>query len=192
MAKQTRLSDKLYSPWHPALRGPFCGPRGSGTAPAGRPLPTPVGARNPVGAGQAACLYSLMRPVGAGNSAVVGDLPRCGPMLSPRVPNLVPIPGPRMERETPGQRPRPNYGHPQAAAVTDGLRARRSPHALSAELRAEGRKISAETIYGAAYDHSGSRGLPEGSWRLLPRRCRRRKPEAATPQSPAHWAIFGP
>ena len=52
--------------------------------------------------------------VGAGNSAVVVDLPRCGPMLSPRVPNLVPIPGPRMERETPGQRPRPNYGHPQA------------------------------------------------------------------------------
>ena len=37
-----------------------------------------------------------------------------GPMLSPRVPNLVPIPGPRMERETPGQRTRPNYGHPQA------------------------------------------------------------------------------
>ena len=50
--------------------------------------------------------------VGAGNSAVVVDLPRCGPMLSPRVPNLVPIPGPRMERETPGQRPRPNHGHP--------------------------------------------------------------------------------
>ena len=36
-----------------------------------------------------------------------------GPMLSPRVPHHVPIPGPRMERETPGQRPRPNYGHPQ-------------------------------------------------------------------------------
>ena len=53
--------------------------------------------------------------VGAGNSAVVVDLPRCAPMLSPRVPNLVPIPGPRMERETPGQRPRPNYGHPQVA-----------------------------------------------------------------------------
>ena len=33
------------------------------------------------------------QPVGAGNSAVVVDLPRCGPMLSPRVPNLVPIPG---------------------------------------------------------------------------------------------------
>ena len=53
-------------------------------------------------------------PMGAGNSAVVVDLPRWGPMLSPRVPNLVPIPGPRMERVTPGQRPRPNYGHPQA------------------------------------------------------------------------------
>ena len=55
--------------------------------------------------------------MGAGNSAVVVDLPRWGPMLSPRVPNLVPIPGPRMERETPGQRPRPNYGHPQATAA---------------------------------------------------------------------------
>ena len=32
-------------------------------------------------------------PVGAGNSAVVVDLPRCGPMLIRRVPNLVPIPG---------------------------------------------------------------------------------------------------
>ena len=58
----------------------------------------------------------IAEPVGAGNSAVVVDLPRWGPMLSPRVPNLVPIPGPRMERETPGQRPRPNYGHPQAPA----------------------------------------------------------------------------
>ena len=50
--------------------------------------------------------------VGAENSAVVVDLSRCGPMLNPRVPHHVPIPGPRMERETPGQRPRPNYGHP--------------------------------------------------------------------------------
>ena len=33
------------------------------------------------------------RPVGAGNSAMVVDLPRCGPILSPCVPNLVPIPG---------------------------------------------------------------------------------------------------
>ena len=64
--------------------------------------------------------------VGAGNSAVVVDLPRWGPMLSPRVPNLVPIPGPRMERETPGQRPRPNYGHPQEAAKDDDLKVLRA------------------------------------------------------------------
>ena len=57
----------------------------------------------------------LFGPVGAGNSAAVVDLPRCGPMLSPRVPHHVPIPGPRIERETPGQRPRPNYGHPQGS-----------------------------------------------------------------------------
>ena len=59
--------------------------------------------------------------VGAGNSAVVVGLPRWGPMLSPRVPNLVPIPGPRMERETPGQRPRPNYGHPHALGGLRGF-----------------------------------------------------------------------
>ena len=57
-----------------------------------------------------------LTPVGAGNSVVVVDLLRWGPMLSPRVPHHVPIPGPRMERETPGQRPRPNCGHLQAAA----------------------------------------------------------------------------
>ena len=54
--------------------------------------------------------------MGAENSAVVVGLPRWGPMLSPRIPNLVPIPGPRMESETPGQRPRSNYGHPQDTA----------------------------------------------------------------------------
>ena len=40
-----------------------------------------------------------------------GSVPPSGGTL----PNLVPIPGPRMERETPGQRPRPNFGHPQGA-----------------------------------------------------------------------------
>ena len=70
--------------------------------------------------------------MGAGNSAVVVDLPRCGPMLSPRAPNLVPIPGPRMERETPGQRPRPNYGHPQANA--EGLL---PPHTTTEPERTE-------------------------------------------------------
>ena len=56
-----------------------------------------------------------------------------------------------------------------ARAVTEGLKARRSPHALSAELRAEGHRICAETIYRACYDHTGAGGLPEGCWRLLPR-----------------------
>ena len=59
---------------------------------------------------------------------MVVDLPRCGPMLNPRAPNLVPIPGPRMERETPGQRPRPNYGHPHA-----GIRGLGYDMALSSE-----------------------------------------------------------
>ena len=59
--------------------------------------------------------------VGAHNSAVVVDLPRCGAMLSPRVPSLVPIPGPRMARVTPGQRSRPNYGHPQAGPLPTRL-----------------------------------------------------------------------
>ena len=36
---------------------------------------------------------NLPSPVGAGNSAVVVDLPRCGPMLIPRVPHHVPLPG---------------------------------------------------------------------------------------------------
>ena len=45
---------------------------------------------------------------------MVVDVPRCGPMQSPRIQKLVPIPGPRMERETLGQRPGPNLGHPQA------------------------------------------------------------------------------
>ena len=52
-----------------------------------------------------------------------------------------------------------------------------SPHAVGAQLRAEGHRVCAETLYAACYDHSGSRGLPEGSWRHLPRRCRRRRPK---------------
>ena len=82
----------------------------------------------------------------AGNSAVVVDLPRCGPMLSPRVPNLVPNPGPRMERETPGQRPRPSYGHPQAPwrnragvlrAVPIGRRSHRSSPAAPKQIQGQ-------------------------------------------------------
>ena len=52
-----------------------------------------------------------------------------------------------------------------AASVRELLKEGWSPHAICAGLRAEGRTVSAETIYRAAYDHSGSSGLPEGSWR---------------------------
>ena len=39
---------------------------------------------------QLGVLRRQVNRVGAGNSAVVVDVPRCGPMLSLRVPNLVP------------------------------------------------------------------------------------------------------
>ena len=68
-----------------------------------------------------------------------------------------------------------------------------SPHAIAAELCQEGSpaglRVCAETIYRACYDHTGGSGLPEGCWRKLPRRCRRRKPRsraAATPGPLGH------
>ena len=84
-------------------------------------------------------------------------------------------------------------GDPElAAAVADGLKDRWSPHAISAGLRAEGRTICAETIYRACYDPRGARGLPEGSWRLLPRRCRRRKPRGRRTPKPSPLGDFRP
>ena len=65
-----------------------------------------------------------------------------------------------------------------------------APHC--ALLRCEGTRVSAETIYGACYDHSGRRGLPEGSWRLLPRRCRRRKPKGRHAQKRSPLGDFRP
>ena len=56
----------------------------------------------------------------------------------------------------------------------------------------EGASIAAETIYRACYDHSGRRGLPEGSWRLLPRRCRRRKPQGRHARKPSPLGVFRP
>ena len=85
--------------------------------------------------------------MGAGNSAVVVDLPRWGPMLSPRVPNLVPIPGPRMERETPGQRPRSNYGHPQAPRATPTTSAACNA-ARPSEKRPEPSNVASQTASG--------------------------------------------
>ena len=86
--------------------------------------------------------------VGAGNSAVVVDLSLCGPMLSPRVPHHVPIPGSRMERETPGQHPRPNYGHPHA---------RIAGHTGRAPLRRSWRCQSAAARHDATTATSGAR-----------------------------------
>ena len=77
-----------------------------------------------------------------------------------------------------------------AAAVSERLAMRWSPHAICADLRAQGRRISAETIYAACYDHTGRRGLPEGSWRLLPRRCRRRKPRSRPTRKPSPLGDF--
>ena len=79
-----------------------------------------------------------------------------------------------------------------AASVRELLKEGWSPHAICAGLRAEGRTVSAETIYRAAYDHSGSSGLPEGSWRCLPRRRRRRKPRGRHARKPSPLGVFRP
>ena len=62
-----------------------------------------------------------------------------------------------------------------AGAVQRRLDQRWSPHAISADLRAAGMHVCAETIYRGCYDRSGRSGLKPGSWKKLPRRRRRRK-----------------
>ena len=79
-----------------------------------------------------------------------------------------------------------------AAAVAERLAMRWSPHAVSADLRVEGRAVCAETIYAACYDHSGSRGLPEGSWRCLSRRRRKRKRHGRHTQKTSLLGDFRP
>ena len=79
-----------------------------------------------------------------------------------------------------------------AATVGALLAHRMSPHAIGALVAGEGASIAAETIYRACYDHSGRRGLPEGSWRLLPRRCRHRKPQGRHAREPSPLGVFRP
>ena len=79
-----------------------------------------------------------------------------------------------------------------AATVGALLAHRMSPHAISALVAGEGANIAAETIYRACYGHSGRRGLPEGSWRLLPRRCRHRKPQGRHARKPSPLGVFRP
>ena len=77
-----------------------------------------------------------------------------------------------------------------AEMVSERLAMRWSPHAICADLRARGYRVSAETIYAACYDHTGRRGLPEGSWRLLPRRWQRRKPRGRAMRKPSPLGDF--
>ena len=56
----------------------------------------------------------------------------------------------------------------------------------------EGLAVCAETIYAACYDHSGSRGLPEGSRRCLPRRRRKRKRRGRRARKPSPLGVFRP
>ncbi len=79
-----------------------------------------------------------------------------------------------------------------AAKVHERQMMRWSPHAISADLRAEGYQICAETIYVACYDPTGSRGLPKEAWRLLPRRCRKRKPRNRTTAKPSVLGDYKP
>ena len=116
------------------------------------------------------------RRVGAGNSAVVVDLPRWGPMLSPRVPNLVPIPGPRMERETPGQRPRPNYGHPHAStllvAAGDNPERMRSEASFAALCGTSPIEASSGRTVRHRLNRSGNRLANNALWRIAMVRLR--------------------
>ena len=70
-----------------------------------------------------------------------------------------------------------------AAAVAERLEQRWSPHAISADLRARGLGVCAETVYRACYSSSGNSGLKPGSWNKVPRQRRRRKPKGRSKQA---------
>ena len=62
-----------------------------------------------------------------------------------------------------------------AAEVAGRLKARWSPHAISADVKTFGHSVSAETIYRACYANTAGSGLKAGSWKKLPRQRRRRR-----------------
>ena len=68
--------------------------------------------------------------VGAGNSAVVVDLPRCGPILSPRVPHYVP--GTAVDRGRERGNPPVSQRRPPGAAGNVRHDRRTAPHPLAA------------------------------------------------------------
>ena len=70
-------------------------------------------------------------------------------------PNLVPIPGPITERVTPGQRPRPNYGHPHAGCEQQEVTIEDifgTPDRAVARIRWQGRRPNGKRV-----------GHPQGS-----------------------------
>ncbi len=67
-----------------------------------------------------------------------------------------------------------------------------SPHAISADLRAEGYQICAETIYVACYDPTSSRGLPSAVGNCWPRRYRKRKPRSRITAKPNALGDYKP
>ena len=79
-----------------------------------------------------------------------------------------------------------------AAAPAEWLGMGWSLHAVCADLRVEGLVVCAETISAGCYDHSGSRGLPEGSWRCLSRRRRKRKRRGRHTQKTSLLGDFRP
>ena len=102
---------------------------------------------------------------------------------------------PRRPRTLGRRGPRPPSSPPTRAwpaSAAEGLRDRQSPQAVSAELRTEGHRVCAETVYAACYDHTGARGLPEGCRRWLPRWRRRRKPRGRHTQKRSPLGDFRP
>ena len=67
-----------------------------------------------------------------------------------------------------------------AAEVEELLMEGMSPCSAAAQLRSTGRRVCAETIYRACYDHTGLSGLPEGSQRAGP------SPQAPRTAGPLH------
>ena len=106
----------------------------------------------------------LARVVPGGYGAAAAQAAACVRAARPRFPKLACVAG-------------------LASAVAERLGQRWSPHAVSADLRVQGLRVCAETIYQACYANSAETGLEPGSWDKLPRQRRRRKPRGRCEQA---------
>ena len=80
-----------------------------------------------------------------------------------------------------------------AAAVCERLAMRWSPPPISADLRAQGLFVCAETIYRACYDRTGRRGWPSEAGPICPDSTAAESPEGAQSRPNARlWASSGP